>query len=79
MHHAQAYGNGVVIAPIGLVSMLNPGGAIQGFAVKTHGSSVMVHLDVKGCGPFLLHSTRPAAKVNLPYTPSHLLSCSMCA
>ena len=63
----QACGNGASIAPVGLVGMLNPGGAVYGCSIKAQGESAVIQLDVKGCGPFLLHSTRPAAKVMLCY------------
>ncbi len=57
------------MAPVGLVSMLNPGGAIRHFDVKTKGGSVSVHLTLKGCGPFVLYSTQPASKVGAEIRP----------
>lgn len=53
--------DGARAAPIGLVGMLNAGGAVLRAAVVAGGASLA--LDVRGCGEFLVYASRRPEKV----------------
>jgi raffinose synthase len=54
--------NRVSFAPIGLVNMLNLGGAVQSFEFEENGEGLVVKVGVKGAGEMRAYSSvRPSA------------------